>query len=107
MSNPESEQPFSQSVQPLAAFAPGASVVITGFLGGRKLQERLVALGLFPGQRVNICQSNGSSLVVSLNGNSLALGRGISQKILAVPGPNSCRHQDLCQCPGKGGRNNL
>jgi ferrous iron transport protein A len=107
MSNPESAPPLSQAVQPLAAFAPGESAIITDFLGGRKLQERLVALGLFPGQRLNICQNNGSSLVVRLNGNRLALGHGLSQKILATPDNNKCQQQDVCQCPIQGSKNKI
>jgi ferrous iron transport protein A len=102
MFNSESAQPHSQSVQPLAAFGAGEWAIISGFLGGRKLQERLVALGLFPGQRLVICQNNGSSLVIKINGTSLALGRGISQKILATPTNSSCNRPSDCQCPIKG-----
>lgn len=100
MCNQDSAPLFTE-VQPLAAFAPGKSAVITGFLGGRKLQERLVALGLFPGQHLIICQNSGSSLVVRLNGNRVALGRGISQKILAIPSHSSCQQHDVCRCPIK------
>ena len=94
--------PLSQQIQPLAAFTAGQGAVITAFLGGRKLQERMVALGLFPGQRLTICQNNGSSLVVRMNGNRLALGRGVSQKILATPTAYGCDEHDTCRCPVKG-----
>jgi ferrous iron transport protein A len=86
-------------MQPLAAFAPGEGAIITAFAGGRKLQERLISLGLFPGQRLVICQNHGSSLVVRLNGNRIALGRGISQKILATPSPDTCSRPQGCRCP--------
>jgi len=105
MSNQEPSQPLSQSIRPLAAFAPGEGAVITAFMGGRKLQERLVALGLFPGQRLTVCQNNGSSLIIRLNGNRLALGRGLSQKILAIHSTYHCQSLEDCQCPAKVGKN--
>ncbi len=85
--------------QPLATFAAGQDVVVTGFLGGCKLQGRLLALGLFPGQRLTICQNNGSSLVVSLNGSKMVLGRGVSQKVLAVAAGHCLRRDADCCCP--------
>jgi ferrous iron transport protein A len=84
--------------QPLGTFAVGQAAIITTFTGGRKLQDRMLALGLFPGQRLTICQNNGSSLVVSINGNRLALGRGVSQKILATPAGNDCQLNEACPC---------
>ncbi len=68
MSDKQTAYPPPHQAQPLAAFTAGQAAVITSFTGGRKLQERMVALGLFPGQLLTICQNNGSSLVVSLNG---------------------------------------
>jgi ferrous iron transport protein A len=102
MSEHEGAYPLSGQVQPLAAFTAGQGALITAFLGGRKMQERLIAMGLFPGQRLMVCQNNGSSLVVKLNGNSLALGKGISQKILATPTPNRCQRAEDCECPVRG-----
>jgi ferrous iron transport protein A len=101
MTEPEASYPFPQPAQSLASFGNGQVAVITGFLGGRKFQGRLLALGLFPGQRLTVCQNNGNSLVVSINGNRLALGRGVSQKILAAPTPLRCPKYDECTCPGK------
>jgi ferrous iron transport protein A len=98
MSDQQATYPLPHQPQPLAAFTVGQGAVITVFTGGQKLQERMVALGLFPGQRLTICQNNGSSLVVSLNGCRLALGRGVSQKILATPADNGCRQHETCPC---------
>ena len=99
MSDQPATYPLPHQTRPLADFAPGEGAIITAFTGGRKLQERMVALGLFPGQRLTICQNNGSSLVVSLCGSRLALGRGVSQKILATPATNTCPQHKACQCP--------
>jgi Fe2+ transport system protein FeoA len=101
MSEKETGYHVSARVQPLASFAPGQGAIIMALTGGRKLQERLAALGLFPGQRLTVCQNHGSSLVIRFNDNSLALGRGVSQKILALPTATTCLQPENCQCPIK------
>jgi Fe2+ transport system protein FeoA len=69
----------------LALALPGQKVRITGYQGGRMLRARLLALGLNLGQVVEILQNNRGLIIVSINGGRVALGRGISQKILAEP----------------------
>jgi ferrous iron transport protein A len=102
MSEQQTAYPLLPQAQPLAAFTAGQGAVITGFTGGRNLQERMAALGLFPGQRLTICQNNGDSVVVKLNGHRLALGRGVSQKILALDAGRGCQQPEACPCPGAG-----
>ncbi len=69
----------------LALAQPGQKVRITGYQGGRMLRARLLALGLNLGQVVEILQNNRGLIIVGINGGRVALGRGISQKILAEP----------------------
>jgi ferrous iron transport protein A len=102
MSERQTVYPLLPQAQPLAAFTAGQGAVISAFTGGRKLQERLVAMGLFPGQRLTICQNNGTSVVVKINGHRLALGRGVSQKILAIAAGCGCQQPDVCPCPDSG-----
>ena len=71
--------------QSLAVARPGQKVRITGYQGGRMLRARLLALGLNLGQVVEILQNNRGLIIVGINGGRMALGRGISQKILAEP----------------------
>ncbi len=71
--------------QSLALAAPGQRVRITGYQGGRMLRARLLALGLNLGQVVEILQNNRGLIIIGINGGRVALGRGISQKILAEP----------------------
>ncbi len=85
--------------QTLADLAAGQDAIVTGFLGGRSLQGRLLAMGLFPGQRLTVCQNNGTSLVISRNGCKMVFGRGVSQKILAVPAGQCSRRESTCCCP--------
>ena len=71
----------------LAMALPGQRVRITGHRGGRMLRARLLALGLNMGQEVEILQNNRGLIIIAINGGRIALGRGISQKILAEPAP--------------------
>ena len=69
----------------LAEFPAGQRVRITGHRGGRMLRARLLAMGLNLGREVEIIQNNRGLIIVGVNGGRVALGRGISQKILAEP----------------------
>ena len=71
--------------RPLALVPPGQRVRITGYQGGRMLRARLLALGLNLGREVDILQNNRGLIIVGLNGGRVALGRGISQKVLTAP----------------------
>jgi Fe2+ transport system protein FeoA len=67
----------------LALAQPGQRFRITGYRGGRMLRARLLALGLNLGQEVEILQNNRGLIIVGINGGRVALGRGISQKVMA------------------------
>lgn len=69
--------------QPLASVPSGQRVRITGHAGGRMLRARLLALGLNLGREVEILQNNRGQIIVGVNGGRVALGRGITQKIMA------------------------
>lgn len=68
---------------PLALVPAGQRVRITSHQGGRMLRARLLALGLNLGREVEVLQNNRGLIIVGVNGGRIALGRGISQKILA------------------------
>ena len=67
----------------LAEVPAGRRVRITGHRGGRMLRARLLAMGLNLGREVEVIQNNRGLIIVGINGGRVALGRGISQKILA------------------------
>ena len=69
----------------LADFPAGQRVRITGYRGGRMLRARLLAMGFNLGREVEVIQNNHGLIIVGVNGGRVALGRGISQKILAEP----------------------
>lgn len=70
---------------PLAQAPPGQRVRIIAYEGGRMLRARLLALGLNLGQVVDVVQNNRGLIIVGLNGGRVALGKGISQKIMTEP----------------------
>lgn len=77
----------------LAEMPAGQRVRITGHRGGRMLRARLLAMGLNLGREVEILQNNRGLIIVGINGGRVALGRGISQKILAEPVVSLLTHQ--------------
>ena len=75
---------MNPSETPLSAVPPGQRVRITNFAGGRMVRSRLVSLGLNIGREVTIIQNNRGLIMVGVNGGRVALGRGVSQKILVA-----------------------
>ncbi len=82
--------PLEQSLDEIPV---GQRVRITGHRGGRMLRARLLAMGLNLGREVEILQNNRGLIIVGINGGRVALGRGISQKILAEPVVPLLTHQ--------------
>ena len=48
---------------------------------GRGATKRLYEMGLNTGASVKVVKNNNGPVIVSLNGNKVALGRGLAQKI--------------------------
>ena len=74
----------NESETTLADIPTGRRVRITNFAGGRMVRSRLASLGLNLGQEVTVLQNNRGLIMVGVNGGRVALGRGVSQKILVV-----------------------
>ena len=75
---------------PLSLVQPGAPVTVVGILGGRGLAQRLSAMGLVPGARIEVVHTQfGGPLVVKVLGGKVMLGRGMAHKILVADGQNS------------------
>jgi ferrous iron transport protein A len=76
---------INQTETPLSAVPTGRRVRITSYAGGRMLRSRLASLGLNLGREVSIIQNHRGLMIVGVTGGRVALGRGVSQKILTVP----------------------
>ncbi len=57
---------------------------IVGFEDGSRLREKMLRYGLFPGDRARVTRTAplDGPLLVEVNERSIALGRGIAEKIL-------------------------
>ncbi len=69
---------------PLTLVSSGEKVRIERFLGGVQMKNRLSAMGIIPGEEIEIINNCGP-IIISVKGSRLALGHGIAQKILVSP----------------------
>jgi Fe2+ transport system protein FeoA len=68
---------------PLSLVLPGEKVVIDRLVGGNRMQQRLADMGLTPGTGIEVIKSSGPGpLIVAFRGSRIALGRGLSHKVL-------------------------
>lgn len=77
---------------PLSFVLPDEKVVIDRLVGGSKMQQRLADMGLTPGTAIEVIKSSGPGpLIVAFRGSRIALGRGLSNKVLVSEnsGPTS------------------
>ena len=70
------------AVQHLSEMSVGQRVRISAILGGRQLSRRLLALGLTVGNEVEVLHHRSSGVVVAKDGNRVALGTGVAQKLV-------------------------
>ncbi len=76
-------------VFPLVMAAIGEQVYLESIKGGKKMLRRLSALGLTPGVELSVVQNAGGALMLSVRGSRIALGRGMSQRVMVSLTGNS------------------
>jgi Fe2+ transport system protein FeoA len=71
---------------------PGEEVVIERLLGGKKVQQRLADMGLTPGTTIEVIKASGPGpIIVAFRGSRIALGHGLSQKVLVSTNNNPAK----------------
>jgi len=70
------------NVVPLTMAPPGAKLTLVGVSAGRGLAGRLMALGLVPGQQIEVLSNVRGPLMVRVKGSKIALARGMAQKVM-------------------------
>jgi len=67
----------------LSDIIPGETGIITRIIGGQKLQRKLIMRGIKKGSRIRVIKSAGSGgpVVIEVERNFIAIGRGMAQKI--------------------------
>lgn len=68
-------------VQFLSDIPVGRRVRISAIQGNRQLNRRLLALGLTVGNEVEVLHHRSSGVVVAKEGNRVALGTGVADKL--------------------------
>ncbi|MEW5725833.1 MAG: transcriptional repressor [Thermodesulfobacteriota bacterium] len=63
----------------------GERLLVCGHRGGGELDRRLHDMGLTDGAELEVISAAGGPVVVACRGSRLALGQGMSEKILVVP----------------------
>ncbi len=66
---------------PLAMCQQGERVVIKEIAGGMGIKRRLEAMGLYPGEEVEVVLANGGPVILSVKGSRVGIGRGMAFKI--------------------------
>lgn len=70
-------------VIPLSEPAVGQRLRLVGINGGDNLRRRLLSLGLRVGGEVEVVHRRGGGVVLAREGNRVAIGHGVAQKVLA------------------------
>ncbi len=69
--------------QPLSEIQKGATVRLVSIDGNRQLVRRLLSMGITLGVEMEILHHRGQGVVIGRNGNRVALGKGIVDKLQA------------------------
>jgi len=71
---------------PLTALLEGEEGVVKKLLGGRRLCQRISAMGLTPGTKVKMIRSSmfGGPILISVRGTTVALGKEVAAKIFVA-----------------------
>jgi len=59
----------------------GSKIKIISLNGGKGIRTRLTKLGVYPGESGIIERNSFGPILLKINGNSIALGRGVAAKI--------------------------
>ncbi len=70
---------------PLAEAGCGRRLKICRIVGGRRQCARMAAMGIFPGQEVElVCAADQARCLVRLNGSTVSLGDGAAENIVVT-----------------------
>lgn len=72
--------PFDD-IFPLSKAVVGQQVRLVRIKGGRRLNHRLVEMGLTPGVRIRVLQNSGGPLLLAVSDSRIALGWGMANQV--------------------------
>ncbi len=70
------------SAQSLDTVPSGTTVRVVSLSGGRHAREKLMGLGIVPGEKLRVRKNeNGGPLIVDIYGSKTVIGIGLAQKV--------------------------
>lgn len=87
--------------RPITDFPAGDRVRVVRLAGNNGARSRLCALGLTPGTEIELISTGGGPCRLKVRESDLVLGRGMAEKILAVPSSEYQPGMARCDCGGK------
>ena len=74
---------MSNKLQALSNLAKGNIAIVHNFSGGRRVGDRLLALGFTNGTKVSVLQNSGfGPIIVEVRDSRIALGRGEASRLI-------------------------
>jgi Fur family transcriptional regulator, ferric uptake regulator len=70
---------------PLSEAQKGEHMIVCGFEGGEEFKRRLMDMGICEGTEIEVLGDGGGPVVLACRGSRMALGRGMSEKIMVTP----------------------
>ncbi len=67
---------------PLSFLSQNEKGIVENIISGKKLSKRLYEMGFNKGAEIKVIKNDVGPLIVSLSGSTIAIGRGIAQKIM-------------------------
>ncbi len=68
----------------LTTLAPGEKGTVDSIRAGRHATKRLYEMGFNTHAAVRVIKNDAGPVIVSINGNKVALGRGLAEKVLLI-----------------------
>ncbi len=72
---------MKEGVKTLLHAKSGEMVRVQDILGGRKMRNRLMELGVMEGTPVKVYSNEGGPLIILVGNSRFALGQGVAQKV--------------------------
>ena len=76
-----------RTIRPLSCVADGHVVSVVSLTGGRGMQTRVTAMGLYVGKKIRVLHggaAGGGPTLVAIDDVRLAIGHGMAQKVLVA-----------------------
>ena len=71
-----------KALNPLCSVKSGQRVEVQEILGGGKVRNRLMELGVMEGTSIGVFSNEGGPLIITVGNSRFAIGQGIAQKVM-------------------------